>query len=382
MKLSVIKLSIRSLFVLICLPMLVVSQTQYRVFDIGSTIPDSVSSKGVSINSFGNVVLSYDMEHQSNVPAVWQNGVLTDLPIDGNRYPTGLDRWGNVVGTFTGNSWGWVFRTGAYAAVPDTSWLNPNFFYATSRAMAVNDNGVFTGAISQLAPAGSLPPYLPAVEAYRASLTATGAVQVERLGKYNDLSTTGAGINDLGHVVGAAGTSTNSTPVLFRNGQIEALPTNGGQLNRAEGVNNVGFAVGFAAVQTPTPGYSGGSGAVWDVRVPGSPQLTLVGQVQGSNQSWLYDINDAGVAVGRANLFNVSVLLWSKPIRWTAATGAQDLNTLLDASSSGWQITEVRSINDAGQIVGTARFNGSLPRVVRLDPQPVGNIRKGKYTSR
>jgi uncharacterized membrane protein len=367
---------------LFCLPIVVQAQTQYRVVDIGASNPNSVSSRGLGINSLGSVVLTYDIPHQAGLPAVWQYGVVTTLPLDGNRYATGIDRWGNVVGTFSGLSWGWIYSGGAYFGVPDPSWLSPDYFYATSRALAINDDGVFTGTISQLAPPGSYPAYTAATEAYSAIQLPKGQILLQRLGRFNGLSTSGWGINDLSHVVGFAGPATQSTPVLFRDGQIEELPKIGGPLNRGEGINNVGFAVGFVSSVNQTGGFYAGSGAVWDVRVPGSPQLTLIGQLQGSNQSWLYDINDAGVAIGNAALFQASVNLWAKPIRWTAAEGVQDLNNLLDSTSAGWQITEVRAINASGQIVGTARLNGSLPRAVRLDPQQDPKARTKKYLSR
>lgn len=246
----------------------------------------------------------------------------------------------------------------------------------------MNDDGRFTGTISGLAPPGSYPAFTPATEAYSAFQLPTGEIQLQRFGSYNGQSTSGWGINELGDVVGAAGPATQSTPLLFRNGQIEELPRNGGPLNRGEGINNAGYAVGFVSSPGQTVGFYAGSGAVWDVRVPGSPQLTLVGQLQGSNQSWLYDINDAGVAIGKASLFNASVSLWSKPVIWTAAAGIQDLNALLDPASAGWEITDVRAINATGQIVGSARFNGSLRRAVRLDPQQAPMIRTKQPSSR
>jgi hypothetical protein len=228
---------------------------------------------------------------------------------------------------------------------------------------------MFTGTISQLAPAGSIPAYTSATEAYAAVQLPTGEIQLQRLGKFNNLSTSGWGINELNHVVGFAGPATQSTPLLFRDGQIEELPKSGGPLNRAEGINNTGFAVGFVSSPNQTGGFYAGSGAVWDVRIPGSPQLKQIGQLQNSNQSWLYDINDSGIAIGKATLFQGSISLWSKPVRWSASEGVKDLNSLLSSSSSGWQITDVRAINESGQIVGTGRFNGSLPKAVRLDPQ-------------
>jgi hypothetical protein len=345
------------------------TQVQYRVVDIGIAIPDSFSSKGNAINSLGDVVVSYDGPHQSGLSAIWQNGTIISLPVDGNRAPTGIDRWGNVVGTFSGLSWGWIFSGGTYFAVPEPSWLSPNFFYATSRALAINDVGMFAGTISQLAPLGSTPAFTSATEAYSAMQLPSGEILLQRLGRFNNLSTSGWGINELNHVVGFAGPATQSTPLLFRDGQIEGLPKIGGPLNRAEGINNKGFAVGFVSSPNQTGGFYAGSGAVWDVRVPGSPQLTLVGQLQNSNQTWLHDINDSGIAIGKATLFQTSISLWSKPVRWTAGEGLRDLNTMLSPDSLGWQITEVRAINDIGQIVGTGRFDGSLPRAVRLDPQ-------------
>ncbi|HMO13425.1 MAG TPA: hypothetical protein PKD64_05930 [Pirellulaceae bacterium] len=343
------------------------AQISYQVVDIGSTISGATTSAGVALNAAGTVAVTFNAAHQWSLLAIWSDGVTTNVMLDGNRSITGIDANNSLIGLFAGRSWGWLMRNNVDIVVPEPIWRTPPFFYADSRTLAINESGVFTGALSLLAPPGSHIPFLSTSEAYVANTNSEGQVVVTRLGLLQGQSTLGWAINESGHVAGTAGPYNASTPFVYRNNGYEVLPTLGGPLNRPEGLNDTGFAVGFVSASSQTGGFYAGSGAVWDVRVPGQPNLFAIGQLLDSNQTWLVDINDNGIAVGRATKFQNSIVVWSRPIVWTANSGIVDLNELIDPAH-GWIITEVRGINANGQIVGTGRFQDSTPRAVRLDP--------------
>lgn len=342
---------------------------QYDLTDLSLALPQStLRSASEGLNEQGQVVLGFDVSHGWWRVAVWSAGSATMLPQDGNQIPAGIDGAGNVGGVRPGQSWGWLYRAGSYVCVPEPSWCSPNYFYASTRVHALNQLGWFTGALSMEAPPGSYPAFLPATEAYLALPTGTGTLQVTRLGTYQGLSTVGWGVNQAGDVVGAAGPSTDSDAVLFRGGVAYGLPDLGGPLNRALGVSDQDLAVGFVALPGPSLGYYPGSGALWDVSDPAAPTLTAVGQLDDSNRSWLNDVNGTAVAVGGASKNEVSVQLWQRAIRWTPANGVEALDDLLTTPPGQWQLTNARSVNEAGQIAATGRFMGSPERAVLLTP--------------
>ena len=251
--------------------------------------------------------------------------------------------------------------------VPEPVWCTSSlYFYATSRVLALEEGGRFTGDLSVPAPPGSGIPYLPQVEAYSASFSG-GALQVTRLGTFNGLSTVGWGINELGEVAGVAGTATSAQPVVYRQGQFFPLPVLRLAQNRATALNTVGQVVGYVSDALPSPGFNACEGAVWGVTDPTAPTLLTIGQWSGSNRTALQDINDAGVAVGFAAFNQVSVEVWRRAVRWDATRGLIALDTLLGPGSQ-WEISEASAINAAGQITATGRLAGSLPRAIRLDP--------------
>jgi hypothetical protein len=55
-------------------------------------------------------------------------------------------------------------------------------------------------------------------------------------------------------------------------------------------------------------------------------------------------------------------------IRWSAATGVVDLNTLIDPNS-GWQLDIANDVNENGYIIGTGRLNGVASNFL-LKPVP------------
>jgi probable HAF family extracellular repeat protein len=86
----------------------------------------------------------------------------------------------------------------------------------------------------------------------------------------------------------------------------------------------------------------GSMGFLWTA----SGGMTLLGALTSGGDSQAYGVNSAGTVVGTSD--NVA-FLYSNAVMY-------DLNTLLDSSSTGWQLDEAMAINDQGQIVGTGLY--------------------------
>jgi hypothetical protein len=346
---------------------------EYTVIDLSLDLPTTPSlqplyptSRAVALTESGAVAITGQRSTSSTDAMVWQAGVVQVAPLTG-VFASCLDAAGNLGGIRPGSANGWYAGSSGALCVPDPSWCQSALYlYATSRVLAMEEGGRFTGDLSMIAPPGNPAPYLPQVEAYVAT-AAGGSLQIQRLGMFQGLSTVGWGINSLGEVVGTAGSATSAIPVLYRQGQFYALPMLRQAQNRASAINRVGLAVGYVSDLLPTPGFNACEGAVWDTSNPNAPTLQTIGQWNGSNRTLLQDIADTGVAVGSAIRNEVSVEQWRRAIRWDATRGIVALDSLLGAGSQ-WVISDAVAINEAGQIAAIGRLNGSTPRAILLNP--------------
>jgi probable HAF family extracellular repeat protein len=85
----------------------------------------------------------------------------------------------------------------------------------------------------------------------------------------------------------------------------------------------------------------------------------------GGNYSYAIDVNDRNVVVG-GSFTDAADTVYHAFV--SVGETMVDLNGQLDASGAGWVLIEARAINDAGQIVGTGRRNGSY-RAFLLNPK-------------
>jgi len=162
------------------------------------------------------------------------------------------------------------------------------------------------------------------------------------------------GLSDNGDIAGYGDSAGGIRGFVWVPGEgLEELGALGGGSSYGMAVNDAGQAVGSAAVST---GYL--HAAEW----AGGPATDL--GTLGGNNSYAYGINNAGIIVGYS---------------WTAGNTAThgfvvingvmvDLNSLLSASGSGWVITAAYGINDQGQIVGEALYDGVSHAVLLNDP--------------
>lgn len=206
----------------------------------------------------------------------------------------------------------------------------------TSEALGVNDAGVIVGWI-----AGSN----FGIPGRRAVVwTTTGPLDLGDLrqttstppffGDFNEAH----GINAAGVVVGGAASDTAATEAFLWQGgaptALGALHSNG---SVARDINNLGDIVG----------YSWTSFGIREAARFGGPVPVVLPPIAGTNQSIANAVNDAGLAVGYSFTKNGS--FENKfATRWTSSGVAEDLTALFPTGQS-W----INDINGAGMMVGT-----------------------------
>jgi probable HAF family extracellular repeat protein len=165
-------------------------------------------------------------------------------------------------------------------------------------------------------------------------------------------------INDAGHVTGIAyDAAFAKAHAFFYNGttavDIGDMGTPGAN---AMAINNSDHIVGYASsidFYDHAFHYSGGV-------------MNDLGTL-GGNYGYANGINKGNVIVGNSSIdvddsiFHAFVTEGDIPV---------DLNSLLDSSGAGWELTDARAINDSGQIVGVGQFGGATHAFL-LNPYPV-----------
>ena len=166
-------------------------------------------------------------------------------------------------------------------------------------------------------------------------------------------------INDADQIVGYFSKATHASYAehrgfLYRNGQVIDLGSLGGRKTTPVAINNSGKVVGYADT----------SGGLPHAFIYTAGVLQDLGALPGGSQSLAFGINNSGNVVGGADNQAVTLhaFLYSKGIM-------QDLNDLIPPLS-GWILSEARSINEAGQIVGNGILGGQ-ERGFLLTPVPL-----------
>ena len=316
---------------------------QYFIKDLG-TLGGAYSS-GAGLNEAGQVVgYSHLPANAALHPILWQEGPgLQDLKTLGGTHALalGINNGGNVVGnsriTGDASSQGFVWALGVMQGLPSLGGT-------ISRATAINDNGVITGSATL---AGDT------VEHGVVWSSSTVELPTE-LGTFGGNNSSGSDINATGQVVGYAETSTQLThaalwtPPYTAATVAQDLGTLGGNYSEANAINSFGHVTGMStnANDAQIRGF------VWQA---GQAMVDIGTLTPTSTQTAGLDINANDDIVGYSTTAAGAA---KRAILRKVGAAVTDLNGLI-LPNTGWILSEARSINDNGQIVGI----GTLTRV-------------------
>ena len=186
----------------------------------------------------------------------------------------------------------------------------------------------------------------------------TAGLLMADLGTLGGASSFGAGINASGQVVGYSRIAGDSVQhaFLYSGGQMIDLGTFGASNSAATGINASGRIVGYSW----TPGDAFQIAFLYANGIRAS-----LGSL-GGTASAAWGINASGQIVGAS--YTTANAATTHAFLYTGGT-MTDLNSLLPAGS-GWQLSDARSINDSGQIVGWGIINGQTHAFRRDTAQP------------
>ena len=313
----------------------------YTITDLGVLTGGSrTAASGISSN--GLVTGSGDTGTASSLPFVWTAGPgLSPVGVVDSQYAfgTGVNATGVVVG-YEFNSGGMLrafVNDGTTASyIP----LLPGG--ANNAALGINNSGTLVGYSETISPGGN-------DEAFSYSggvLTGLGTLTGGTTSQAN-------AINSSGDIVGESDGSAPSSmhPFLWIGGVWTDLGVLAGyQSGNATAISNADQVAG-----TLDDGYGGSMAFLWTA----PDRMISLGALTAGGDSQAYGVNSAGSVVGTSDGV---AFLYSNSVMY-------DLNTLLDPSSTGWELDQATAINDRGQIVGTGLYgDDSEQRAFLLTP--------------
>jgi probable HAF family extracellular repeat protein len=358
--------------VAILLPIAANATPKYTVMDLGTL--GGPGSEADSLNARGQIAGTSDINiWNPDIGRWWWHAFfwdtetgLVDLGTLGGptSWAIGLNNRGQVVGaadtTFQGQTWHGFFWD------PQTGLMDLGTLGGpTSYAWALNNRGQIVGAADL---AGTTAPG----QKWRAYIWDKKRGMVD-LGSLGGPTSDARGINDRGQVVGAADMADAAWPnqhwhayLWDEEAGMADLGTLGGPTSFARGINDKDTVVGSA--DTGFWNYDYGwwqvRAFIWNPKVGMRDLGTL-----GGPTSYAWALNNRGQIVGAADVEGTTVpgQKWHACL-WDIKDGLVDLNDLISASE-GWELTDARAINNAGQIAGYGLHNGSW-RAFVLSPTP------------
>ena len=352
-----------------------------------NTIPYAINSAGTTVGSSNMYTSSGTSLGYAAVSWNASGGVtllqnLGTNPNDGTSY--GYAYAINAAGISTGQQYGYNSSTGTvYTSQYATRWnaagtitqLTPLGTNATTGASisvgyAINSAGTVVGASTLYSGTTSL--------GSRPALWAAGgttATPLGVLGTSTSGSTSGAAyaVNDAGTSVGnvavynAAGGSLGTAPARWdASGNVTQLGTLGVSsagtfAGYALSVNSAGTAVGYSSEYNDSAMPVASLGARATVWTAGSPAVTelpnlgvsTTGAATGTTTSMSYSVNDDGLVVGSALVFNSSnpggvthATLWVPNATAPSGYAVTDLNSLLNPTdASNFVLTTAYSVS-------------------------------------
>lgn len=308
----------------------------YRVTDLGDLPGGENSSQAFAINNKGQVVGISETAAGSRA-FLWQNGAMTDLgvlsPSHDYSIPHDINDAGDVVGQSVDRAF--LYRGGTMIDIGTLG----------------GDYGIAGGINNAREIVGISSDSNGVTHAFRWS-NGTMIDLDSQTGGYSRAYS----INDVGQITGVrASPPEYVSRGFFWNGAMQDTGdlVGGSGHTTAFAINNLGQVVGYSGLLDPTTMQP----FIWRDGV-----MTDLGSLSGPTAS--------GYARGVNNLGQVVGMSGSHAFVWDSVDGMQDLNDLLDASGTGWQLTHPYDINDRGQIVGFGTNPAGLSHAFVLTPIP------------
>ena len=317
----------------------------YSLTDLGDLPGGENRSEAFAVNNSGQVAGMSSVADGSHA-FLYSNGVMTDLgTLAGHYYSQAVDI--NDAGLAAGRS--------IIDETPEnTSSLRPVMFSsgAVISIGSLGGNYGFANGINNSSEIVGLSSDANGVtHAFRWSNgTMTDLGSFEGSGDYS----CAYGINDSSQVVGTSVFNGADRGFLWENAVMTDLGDLLGGSGRtlAFAINNSAQVVGYSGLTDGTTSQP----FIWENGV-----MEDLGSLPGRTD-WGYarGINNFGEVVGSSG---------GHAFAWDSVGGIRDLNSLLDGSGVGWELTHAYDINDSGQICGMGLIGGNC-RAYLLNPVP------------
>jgi uncharacterized membrane protein len=333
------------------------AQPTYTITDAG-VLPGTSQSQAWSINDNAVVVGHCVASATDQTGFAWSDGIISSIgKLKGGHYSyaTSINSHGQIAGFGDAGSFNpqpLLYRDGTLLNISPSSDSNFPFY--------INDAGVIVGNVGKGGSSGSSIPVI-----WTEDVSKPGRFRSVSLAPFpGDTQAYASGANQSIQVVGQTSAQFTGTRGVFWNNDakhtaalLRPLPN---ENSVAYGVNDLGIAVGYSwyGIYHSTPMVWGSDAFHTPVALP-----LLPGDNQGSAQA----INNYGEIIGHSRAaFDINT--GRTPVIWLNGQ-VFNLQALLDASGLEWQLADVTSINNLGEIVGRGVHNGQI-RAFLLTPLP------------
>jgi len=353
--------------ILICVAAVATAQAQsYSITDLG-TLPGATGTYAYGMNDNGDVA-GWTSNGSVSTGYVWSHGVMTSIGFMGSNPGSAafaINLFGQAVGVANASSTafqqsqGVLYRNNSLLAI-DTS--APGLF-----AHSITNSGIIVGDYTKGGGGSSSGgTYIPAF--WTEDPSKPGRFRRTDLQPVSGDTTAYANAaNQSMIIVGYTEAQFTGTRACLWNTDSKHTPTvlapaPGDQTGEAVSVNDLGVAAGFSwyGIYRVTP-------VIWSADPSHTP--TALPALPGTTHAMARAINNLGQVIGTGGEPDAAAghaFSGVIPVVWLNGQ-IYLLQSLLDASGAGWQITEAAAINNAGQIAGNGIHNG-VPSAFVMNP--------------